>query len=750
MTEILAPAGDADALEAAINAGADAVYLGLTDFSARKSAANFTLDNLKEYAARAHVLGCKVYVAMNTLVKDSETHSFFDCALRAWNCGADALIIQDIFLGKILHETYPELVLHLSTQAGVCNVYGARLAKRYGFSRVILARETPLQDIKEISEILETEVFVQGALCTCFSGQCYMSSFAGGNSGNRGYCKQPCRKKYKADRKGFEEYSYKLSLSDLSVGKDIFTLTKAGVSSFKIEGRMRSAAYVGSAVKYYRDILEGNTQAIQKDFSDLKRTFNRGGYTRGYAFGQDKNLISSDIQGHAGEKIGEVGMRQEYAKYTYIRSDYTPGDGDGFTVIRANREEIGGGAWRDFYPRVKGGFVLPKNALYRAGDAVCLTSDVRLAARVASVRKKIPLFVQGSFSLDKPPKVRVSGDFGELFFEADFSAQEAKSRPFTEEDFAECFSKTDDYPFEISSSAEIEGSLFFVKSQLNAFRRDVFKTVFETLAKTHGELEQREIARPNVPVEEKINPLLAVIDRDFSSAVYKDYPLDYAILKPDDFRNLGIISDFIEKAQYYAWHKLLYLPAYSTGEDLKAISKIVKDFDGIYADGVFALEYCKEYSVALFAGTGFNLFNAYSVSECVRDGAEQFCVSKELSDKEAASAGGEAAFRLCGGEIKLMDLGHCIFAKSCSACDERTIYHLTDESGRVFPLHRYKNSCCRFEVYNYALLAHERTCRALYDFTVSDTEEKALCLSGAKLSVGARAYTAVASKNGIR
>ena len=190
MPEILAPAGDTAAFNAALDSGADAIYLGLKSFSARRSAANFSAEELQNCIARAHVLGAKVYVALNTLVKDGEMEGFFASALDAWNAGADALIIQDVFLGKLLKRTYPEMVLHLSTQAGVCNVYGARLAKRYGFSRVILARETPLADIKKIAAEIETEVFVQGALCTCFSGQCYLSSFAGGNSGNRGLCKQ--------------------------------------------------------------------------------------------------------------------------------------------------------------------------------------------------------------------------------------------------------------------------------------------------------------------------------------------------------------------------------------------------------------------------------------------------------------------------------------------------------------------------------------------------------------------------------
>ena len=196
MSEILAPAGDEKSAYAAIDCGADAIYLGLTSFSARSSAENFDFPTLEKLIAYAHFFGVRVHVAMNTLVKEEEVPSFIETAVRAHNTGADALIIQDMYLGAYLKKVCPEICLHLSTQAGTCNAYGARLAKKLGFSRVILARETAFKDIEEIAKIIETEVFVQGALCTCFSGQCYFSSFAGGNSGNRGRCKQPCRKLY--------------------------------------------------------------------------------------------------------------------------------------------------------------------------------------------------------------------------------------------------------------------------------------------------------------------------------------------------------------------------------------------------------------------------------------------------------------------------------------------------------------------------------------------------------------------------
>ena len=250
MYEILAPAGNENSALAAINAGTDAIYLGMNKFSARSSAGNFDVAAFEKICGYAHAFGVKVYAALNTVVKDNELTEFLTLASEVWNAGADALILQDLFLGKYIKQNAPQISLHLSTQAGVCNVYGAQLAKSAGFERVITARETKFEDIVEIAKIIETEVFVQGALCTCFSGQCYMSSFAGGNSGNRGKCKQPCRKKYSIDRADFDDAAYRLSLSDLCVGTNIKKLMEAGVYSFKIEGRMRRPEYVSAAVGY--------------------------------------------------------------------------------------------------------------------------------------------------------------------------------------------------------------------------------------------------------------------------------------------------------------------------------------------------------------------------------------------------------------------------------------------------------------------------------------------------------------------
>lgn len=749
MCEVLAPAGDEAAFYAALHSGADAIYLGLKDFSARRAAANFDLENLPNYTAAAHVCGAKVYVALNTLVKDAELDAFFSCALSAWNAGADALIIQDLFLGRILKETYPEMQLHLSTQAGVCNIYGARLAKRFGFSRVILARETPLADIAEIASEIETEVFVQGALCTCFSGQCYLSSLAGGNSGNRGLCKQPCRKKYSIDRKGFEKLSYKISLSDLCVGEEALRLAKAGVSSFKIEGRMRSAAYVGAAVRYYKDIFAGaSEQELRGDLSDLKRTFNRGNYTRGLAFGQDKSFLSSDIQGHIGESVGVLCGCKKGAGYVFVRSSFLPRDGDGFKVIRGGKEEAGGGVWRSFYPTKPGGFYLPMSAKYRDGDEVFVTSDTALAERIARRKARIPVTIKGEFCAGKEPKITVRGTFGERTYTAEFVAEEAKSRAFSREEFENCFAKTDEYPFAVSFEGFSAGKdCFIVRSALNAFRRNVYARLYNELSAPRLSLCPRKIQTEKIFEKEDADGQCVVIDRGFSQKIYGGKHIDIAVFEPHDYKDETEIAAFLRDAQKCAHKKYLYLPAFCTGEDLASIKKHLSQFDGVYAEGAFALEFCREQGVPLFAGTGFNLFNRMSAFAALNEGADRVALSKELSASEITAIGLRGAFVVVGGRVQAMELGYCPFSRDCAHCDKRAEYVLTDESGRKFPLLRYENSQCRFQLFNYAPMISERKGNVLFDFRALDAEEKRAYLSGEAKKM-LKTFTGGALKNG--
>jgi len=703
MIEILAPAGDEKSFEAAINSGADAVYLGLDVFSARANAENFTFDSLGKTIRRAHIAGAKVYVAMNILVKNDELDDFISSLLKAYSLGADAVIMQDVFLGKYIHSVYPDITLHLSTQAGVNNVYGARLAKECGFSRVILARETPIEEIKKITEIIETEVFVQGALCSAFSGQCYMSSFAGGNSGNRGRCKQPCRKKYSYSRGGFTDPAYALSLSDLCVGERIFSLLEAGVSSFKIEGRMRRAEYVAAAVNYYRALLGGEDG--KRELSDLKRAFNRGNYTCGLAFGQDKRFLSRAVQGHIGEKVGTITVKNK--KY-YVESLFLSKKGDCFKILRGGKE-VGGAA---FSERDKRGFFVTSSARLINGDGVFVTTDTALNERLLSPRAGRKISVRVFLKAGELPMAEC-GELGvRVCGEEPLAA--ALTRPVTEEEVISCFNKSGE--FSVSAEAVIEGGAFIVKSALNSLRRTFFSAVEDVLAKK--DLVSYEFKKVDLPSFSGENSLAAAIARTAINA-------DILIFKPRDY------SDSAEYSALggFSGEKYLYLPAFMSSRDISIIEDKLPLFDGVYAEGTWGALYAQEKGKKLFSGIGFNLTNSVAVNE-VKGFSEYYAVSKELTLSEQRPLLSQNSFVLSAGDIKVMDFIYCPFSKTCGNCDKLFEYTLTDENSRKFPVGRYVLSSCRFEVYNCASLAaippHGGR---LYDFSLTSNDTAAAVLS---------------------
>lgn len=689
MIEILSPAGGEQCAYAAINAGTDAIYLGLDRFSARSSAENFSDENFAKISKYARAFGVKIYVALNTVVKDSELESFLNSVISAWNGGADAIIIQDLFLGKFIKQAAPQIKLHLSTQAGTCNELGAQLAKDSGFDRVILARETKLKDIEKISKIIQTETFIQGALCTCFSGQCYMSSFAGGNSGNRGKCKQPCRKLYSIDRSGFEEQAYRLSLSDLSVGENIHSLIDAGVSSFKIEGRMRRPEYVAAAVNYYKNILSGN----DGDLSALKRTYNRGNYTSGLAFGQDKSFISSAVQGHIGEFAGIV--KVENAKYI-LQTNLKFKNGDGFKILRSGKE-IGGGTCGS---ECKGGYIVNTRARLKNGDKVFITTDTALNEKLLQAKRFIPIKISAEFLAGKRAKVVIDG---EEFF-GDSELERANSRPILKEDIIRNFQKTDGYPF-LPEFIEINtDGVFITAANLNALRRGVYEKLYDRLTENKNAHLSPEFVLTDIKTEEGAKT--AVIATDLNAV-----KADIGILKLD-----GLSQDFIRLIKDFDGEKFLFVPPYMTGEEVEKISGLANKFDGIYCDGYFGLELAKKLNKPFFAGTGFNIANRVSLTGV---DAKYVSLSKELTVAEANALLQSNSFYLSGGNIKVMDLIYCPFEKKCSTCDKRKIYTLTDSEGRKFPLWRYVTGECRFEVYNCAdLVTNGSNCSKIYDNTL--------------------------------
>ncbi len=312
MLELLAPAGSPEAVVAAVQSGADAIYLGLGGFNARRGAKNFTQEEFVETAKYCRVRGCKVYVTLNTLVSDRELERVARMAQFACSEGADAVLVQDLGAARVLRAVCPELPMHASTQMSVHNLAGVYAAAELGMKRVVLARELNYSQIRFIASRspVETEVFVHGALCFCHSGQCYMSALIGRRSGNRGMCAQPCRMEYSMGRL---MDGYPMSLKDSCLISHLGELEDAGVTCVKIEGRMRRQEYTALATELYSKAIHEGIAPTEKQLARLEQVFSRQGFTDGYFTG-----VKEDMHGVHTEPDREINRL-----YAEIRRGYS-------------------------------------------------------------------------------------------------------------------------------------------------------------------------------------------------------------------------------------------------------------------------------------------------------------------------------------------------------------------------------------------------------------------------------------------
>ena len=322
--ELLAPAGSYDAALAAIANGANAIYIGGSLFSARASATNFTNEEIIEITNYAHLRNIRVFVAINTLYNDEQFNALYDYIAFLYQNQVDAIIIQDLGLLKMVKIHFPDFEVHISTQASIYNPETVSYYQSLGVDRVVLARENSIDEIKTIcmSTSLDVEVFVHGAICMGYSGQCLFSSFMNQRSGNRGSCSQPCRLKYKLvqDQNVLGDTNYLLSPKDLCTIENVPQLIEAGITSFKIEGRMKRPEYVATVVKAYRQAIDqhlNKTHDVKEDIKAMKQMFNRG-FTTGHLF-KDGQFLSQDFPGHRGLEVGKVIKYNHAKKMVYIQ-----------------------------------------------------------------------------------------------------------------------------------------------------------------------------------------------------------------------------------------------------------------------------------------------------------------------------------------------------------------------------------------------------------------------------------------------
>jgi putative protease len=491
--------------------------------------------------------------------------------------------------------------------------------------------------------------------------------------------------------------AYALSLSDLCVGEKIARLQAVGVTSFKIEGRMRRPEYVGAAVRYYRAILDGLPQA-ERDarFQTLKRTYNRGNYTEGLAFGQDKRFLSRAVQGHLGEKVGTVKVIS--GKY-FVSSAFVPAAGDAFKILREGKE-VGGGV---FSTLGRGGFFIDSKIRLMNGDGVFVTTDTASNREILSVKKTVPVSVSLYFQTGEKAWAEcgeIGGKNRKIRVETDEILSVAKSAPLTQKELETCFKKTDSLPLDIVfKNIVFCENAFIAKTCLNALRRKAFKAFFDEITKsknTHYDF---------LPYKHAQTLMAKGIKAVITTEVCVNDKTNILIYKPNNYTD-----SLPQELSEIEGEKYLYCPPFTDRADIERIVDLVKTyrFDGVYAENYAWIKIAQTYGFSLFVGVGFNLTNKLSIVELLNETAvKYYCISKELNEKEQEILSGENAFVLSGGGIKLMDLCYCPFGKSCKLCNKKQIYTLTDEAKRAFPVRRFVSGrgACRFEIYNCAELS---------------------------------------------
>jgi len=519
LPELLAPAGSPEAFRAAVATGADAVYLGGKQFGARNYAQNFTDPEINEAVAYAHARGVRVYVTVNTLVHDRELAGVGEYLIWLFSIGADAVLVQDAGVAAIARQVVPGLPLHASTQMTIHNADGVRWAAEMGFSRVVLARELSLDEIKAIAQLTKNaniglEVFVHGALCYCYSGQCLLSSVIGGRSGNRGMCAQPCRKPYTLVTGEPDKYGrplrlqdillperYLLSPKDLCTYPDLERLVHSPVVSLKIEGRMKSPEYVATVVSTYRKALDALTESPgsqqEADMRNLALAFNRG-FTGGYLFGErNAALMGRDQPDNRGLLIGTVTGYTSRGEVT-IRPT-TPVNlsaGDGLVFRDPDHADREFGFSLNTIPRMEQGvIILPSPRAVKHGALVFLTSSTALTARAHQIiaspshklRKPVPIDLAVRVGDDGIPVLDGAIDAGEgkqvpVSFTCSVRLSPARTRPLTADQFEAQLKKTGGTTFTIRRfSLDYAGDMFAPVSALNRIRREFLAEAEKTL-----------------------------------------------------------------------------------------------------------------------------------------------------------------------------------------------------------------------------------------------------------------------------
>ena len=644
--EVLAPAGSFQTFKAVIEAGADAVYVGGSSFGARAYADNFTEEELLGAIDYAHLRGKKVYLTVNTLLKNKEINDdLYDYLLPFYLKGLDAVLVQDFGALSYIHKAFPDLPIHTSTQMTVTGIEGVRLLQSYGVTRVVMARETSLAEMKKIHEAteMELEAFVHGALCYCYSGQCLFSSLLGGRSGNRGRCAQPCRLAYTVMDENHKELlkdSYILSMKDMCGIRDINELKEAGVYSLKIEGRMKRPEYAAGVVSFYRKYVDSLNPVSDSDYNKLKSLGNRCGFTDKYYFDHNaKDMI------------------------TYEKPNFAVED-------------------EDFVSRISARYVDTETRLPIKG--ICVLNEGNNS--FLTVECKNYVYTATGQTVDK-----------------------AQKKPLIKEDVVKRLSKTGDTSFVFEELEVImDDNIFMPNGAINELRRSALEGLKNELLSTYVRDESRCSKQKPAPVADKSADLQAVCSASVettaqlkevckSSLISRVY-IDWNRYSLNDFDNE--IADDIRLVTSNGKKIYIILPAVCrdktynfllSKQDLLGQSAI----SGFVVKNYEELGWCLDKFPDREIITDHNLYtyNDYAVNAYHELNISLDTMPLELNGREIARRSNADTEMIVYGYYPLMTSAQCVHRNS-SKCDKcKQITYLKDRYNKLFPVKNMCNEC---------------------------------------------------------
>lgn len=734
--ELLAPAGSIESLKAAIYAGANAVYLGGKKFNARANAANFTLEELKIACDLAHDYNVRVYLTVNTLTHEQELIEMGNYLCEVANCGVDAFIVQDLGVAKLASKVAPQVELHASTQMTIHSAEALPLLIENNFKRVVLAREVELASIKKMHEEypqIGLEVFVHGALCYAYSGQCLMSSIIGGRSGNRGACAGPCRLPYTLMKDGIAvktNGNYLMSPKDLCLIEHLPILKKYGASALKIEGRLKRPDYVYTVVSRYREALN-KTESYHLSKSDnyqLKQAFNRG-FTKGLILGEKaQELMNIDRPDNRGVEVAVVkdcykGKLKIKCLTNLLKGDIIAWhDGKKTQTLKLPKDYNLGSM-----------IAIKTNDNVKIGDKVTRVVSIEQQRKVTEAMRrpfaKFALNITANLTANQPLEITAIDSNGyQVTVLGEKSLEPALNKIATEDYVCSQLGKLGGTMWYLAEcNVKISGNPAVRAAELNKCRRQL---ITKLMAKKHKKQHQNpnlkecntevleQLQYQKHPTKQQIqkHPKLAVSTQTLSEAkAALNVGADLVYLGSETFHNLS--ENELQELSQFNKHKLvLRLPRITEDKDFNDLINRINYFtefgiNSVLVDNLGQLNYLKNKQLKLISGSGIPVFNALTIKELKKQNVSRITFSPELNYKqilELVSFSDLPIELVIHGRILLMIHKSCILSGLGSCNNDCVIskYSLKDRKNYQFPLvfdnsHRsYLYNCQDLALYN--------------------------------------------------